>query len=332
MKPRSTKRASRAFGSRPSGPGPAGRASCRGFASLGTSFDLLAGLREPVRSGYNTGLPRLSTHREPRRVFRRGPSSAIIGRMSERTGASRFAVVLVRPDSPENIGLAARGMANAGVADLRFVGVDRLEPPAWRTAIHAEAILEGARFFAIAGRSGRGPPPGPGLDGPGPPRLPPGLPLRGGRTRRRVSGRDPRRARLRQREDGLDPGGARPDQRPLPHPPGGPPAVLQSRRRGDPDAPRPRLRGRRAPGRAPGAAALARRTGRGRAPLPRHARQLRLHARHQPGLHHRKDAGHLLPHGPDGQGPGRHPGHVPQGPRRPPGAPAPRDRRKKEKP
>jgi len=67
--------------------------------------------------------------------------------MSERTDASRFAVVLVRPDSSENIGLAARGMANAGVADLRFVGIDRLEPPAWRTAIHAEAILEGARFF-----------------------------------------------------------------------------------------------------------------------------------------------------------------------------------------
>ena len=60
---------------------------------------------------------------------------------------SRFAVVLVRPDSPENIGLAARGMANTGFADLRLVGLDRLEPPAWRTAIHAESIIEGARFF-----------------------------------------------------------------------------------------------------------------------------------------------------------------------------------------
>jgi tRNA/rRNA methyltransferase len=67
--------------------------------------------------------------------------------MSENPDPSRFAVVLVRPDSPENIGLAARGLANAGVADLRFVGIERLEPPAWRTAIHAEAILEGARFF-----------------------------------------------------------------------------------------------------------------------------------------------------------------------------------------
>lgn len=60
---------------------------------------------------------------------------------------SRFAVVLVRPDSSENIGLAARGMANTGFADLRIVGLDRLEPPAWRTAIHAESIIEGARFF-----------------------------------------------------------------------------------------------------------------------------------------------------------------------------------------
>src|SRR5512136_1834781 len=61
--------------------------------------------------------------------------------------ASRFAVVLVRPDSPENIGLAARGMANTGFADLRIVGLDRFEPAAWRTAIHAESIIESARFF-----------------------------------------------------------------------------------------------------------------------------------------------------------------------------------------
>ena len=79
--------------------------------------------------------------------FRPAPSFAIIGRMSARTEASRLAVVLVRPDSPENIGLAARGMANAGVADLRLVGLEKLEPPAWRTAIHAEPILEAARFF-----------------------------------------------------------------------------------------------------------------------------------------------------------------------------------------
>ncbi len=60
---------------------------------------------------------------------------------------SRFAVILVRPDSSENIGLAARGMANAGFDDLRIVGLERLEAPAWRTGVHAEAVLEKARFF-----------------------------------------------------------------------------------------------------------------------------------------------------------------------------------------
>ena len=60
---------------------------------------------------------------------------------------SRFAVVLVRPDSPENIGLAARGMANTGFSDLRIVGLERFEAPVWRTAVHAEPVLEGARFF-----------------------------------------------------------------------------------------------------------------------------------------------------------------------------------------
>ncbi len=64
------------------------------------------------------------------------------------TAPARLAVVLVRPDSPENIGLAARGMANTGFTDLRIVGLDRLEPPAWRTAIHAESIIEGTRFFS----------------------------------------------------------------------------------------------------------------------------------------------------------------------------------------
>lgn len=62
-------------------------------------------------------------------------------------GLDRFAVILVRPDSPENIGLAARGMANTGFTDLRLVGLDRLEAPAYRTAVHADCILDRARFF-----------------------------------------------------------------------------------------------------------------------------------------------------------------------------------------
>ncbi len=63
------------------------------------------------------------------------------------TDLGRFAVVLVRPDSPENIGIAARGMANTGFTDLRIVGLDRLAAPAYRTAVHAGHILDGARFY-----------------------------------------------------------------------------------------------------------------------------------------------------------------------------------------
>ncbi len=80
--------------------------------------------------------------------FRRGLSSAIIDRMNGLPETARCAVVLVRPDSPENIGLAARGLANTGFADLRVVGLERFEAAAWRTAIHAEAILESARFYS----------------------------------------------------------------------------------------------------------------------------------------------------------------------------------------
>ena len=73
--------------------------------------------------------------------------------MNAALDTSRFAVVLVRPDSPENIGLAARGMANTGFSDLRLVGLDKLAPPAWRTAIHAEPIIETARFFPSLGEA-----------------------------------------------------------------------------------------------------------------------------------------------------------------------------------
>ena len=65
----------------------------------------------------------------------------------DKIGRSRFAVILIRPDSHENIGLVARAMKNTGFADLRLVGIDGLEPEAWRTAVHAEDILDNARFY-----------------------------------------------------------------------------------------------------------------------------------------------------------------------------------------
>lgn len=58
----------------------------------------------------------------------------------------RFCVILVRPDKPENIGLAARGMKNTGVSDLRIVGRKGLEAPSYWTAVHADDILDGASF------------------------------------------------------------------------------------------------------------------------------------------------------------------------------------------
>ena len=56
----------------------------------------------------------------------------------------RFAVILSRPENPENIGLAARAMKNTGFADLRVVRKGRLPVKASKTAVHAEDILAAA--------------------------------------------------------------------------------------------------------------------------------------------------------------------------------------------
>jgi tRNA/rRNA methyltransferase len=56
-------------------------------------------------------------------------------------------VLLVRPESPENIGLAARAMKNTGCRSLRLVGLDRLDLAAHRTAVHAGDILSSAALF-----------------------------------------------------------------------------------------------------------------------------------------------------------------------------------------
>jgi tRNA/rRNA methyltransferase len=59
----------------------------------------------------------------------------------------RFAVILVRPGLAENVGLAARGMANTGFSDLRIVGDPGIAAEARRTAVHASFVLDRARFF-----------------------------------------------------------------------------------------------------------------------------------------------------------------------------------------
>lgn len=58
-----------------------------------------------------------------------------------------FSIILVRPRDPNNIGAAARAMANFGLGDLRVVSPYE---PTWRTAVSAvdaEDILKNARLF-----------------------------------------------------------------------------------------------------------------------------------------------------------------------------------------
>jgi cysteinyl-tRNA synthetase/tRNA/rRNA methyltransferase len=60
------------------------------------------------------------------------------------------AVILVRPQLAENIGSAARAMANGGLFELRLVAPRDGWPQdkAWRTASGADRILEAARVFS----------------------------------------------------------------------------------------------------------------------------------------------------------------------------------------
>jgi len=59
----------------------------------------------------------------------------------------RFVVVLARPESVENIGLAARAMKNTGFRNLRVVGRSKVEIACPRTAVHAKDILKEASFY-----------------------------------------------------------------------------------------------------------------------------------------------------------------------------------------
>ncbi len=60
----------------------------------------------------------------------------------------RFAVILVRPESPENIGLVARNMKNTGFEMLRLVQVAGIDQKSRRTAVHSLDILEKACLHA----------------------------------------------------------------------------------------------------------------------------------------------------------------------------------------
>jgi len=71
--------------------------------------------------------------------------------MSDKTASSiksGFAIILVNPEKPENVGLVARAMKNTGFSDLRFVGLAAIEERSFITAVHAKEILESGRFFS----------------------------------------------------------------------------------------------------------------------------------------------------------------------------------------
>ena len=80
----------------------------------------------------------------PRRAGRPIPVPA---RRKLSYNARMIAVVLARPENPENIGLAARAMKNTGFRDLRLAGVRRIRVKAFAAAVHAADILEAARLF-----------------------------------------------------------------------------------------------------------------------------------------------------------------------------------------
>ncbi len=61
---------------------------------------------------------------------------------------SRFTIILAHPDSPENVGLAARAMKNTGFSRLRLVMDKPLRSGAYITAVHANDILEKAESFS----------------------------------------------------------------------------------------------------------------------------------------------------------------------------------------
>lgn len=61
--------------------------------------------------------------------------------------SKRLFIVLVRPESLENIGLAARAMKNTGFRNLRVVGRKKVEIACPRTAVHAKEIIKEAAFF-----------------------------------------------------------------------------------------------------------------------------------------------------------------------------------------
>ena len=61
--------------------------------------------------------------------------------------ARRLAVILCRPETAENVGLAARAMKNTGFRELRLVLDRPLGSTVYKTAVHAGTIIDRASVF-----------------------------------------------------------------------------------------------------------------------------------------------------------------------------------------
>jgi len=86
----------------------------------------------------------------PRLAVPKEPKQRLLGCRPARGSsafARRFAVVLCRPESAENVGLAARAMKNTGFGELRLVLNGPLESTAYKTAVHAGPIIDRACIF-----------------------------------------------------------------------------------------------------------------------------------------------------------------------------------------
>jgi len=76
-------------------------------------------------------------------------SEMSLSALTDRSGLKkRFAVILVRPENPENVGLIARNMKNTGFEMLRLVQMAGIDSKSRRTAVHSRDILEKACFYA----------------------------------------------------------------------------------------------------------------------------------------------------------------------------------------
>ena len=72
------------------------------------------------------------------------------GEIKENDVKKKFAVILVNPKHPENIGLVARSMKNTGFKHLRIVGLKAFGEKTMATAVYARDILINARFYLDA--------------------------------------------------------------------------------------------------------------------------------------------------------------------------------------